>query len=78
MLYEFLPSRLQSANTHKFSLFYISKFFLSLLRCYFSILQMENSWTFIIFSVVPLQLVTVSYFLPSKTLKTWTDFYLFV
>lgn len=57
---------------------FLNFFFLFSFVCYFSILQMENSWTFIIFSVVTLQLVTVSYFLPSKTLKTWTDSYLFV
>lgn len=57
---------------------FLNFFFLFSFVCYFSILQMENSWTFIIFSVVPLQLVNVSYFLPFKTLKTWTDFYLFV
>ena len=71
-----LDCRVQTSISFQ-SLTFLIFFFLFSFVCYFNILQMENSWTFI-FSVVPLQLVTVSYFLPSKTLKTWTDFYLFV
>ena len=77
MLYEFLSSRLQGAHIHEFSLFCIPYFFfLFPFVCYFNVLQMENSWAFIIFPVVPPSICY--HLLLPKTLKTWTDSYLFV
>lgn len=69
VLYEVLPSRLQGADIHEFlPPTFLIFFFLLPFVCYFNVLQMENSWAFIIFHVVLSQFVHISYIFLSNTL----------